>query len=189
MAVRKDYTIDVLRLLDNLRALAEEPRTFLGLSVGYNPNEMVMQIEKIRASLPKEVKDASTLARETERIVEEAHDEANRAREQSKRDAAQLMDEAKAEAERILEQARLQQAQMIAESEVLKLAKAQSQEIRNAAERDSQQMKRGADRYAHDVLSNLESVVGRVLTTIERGKAEIVVSEGAATPTRERIKA
>ena len=35
------------------------------------------------------------------------------------------------------------------------------------------QMRRGAEKYAHDVLSQLEGVVGKVLTTIERGKNEV----------------
>jgi len=73
----------------------------------------------------------------------------------------------------MIEQARLQQERMVSESEILKLSKAQSEEIRNAADRDSVQMRRGAEKYALDVLNQLEGVVGKVITTIERGKQDL----------------
>jgi gas vesicle protein len=65
------------------------------------------------------------------------------------------------------------QERMVAESEILKLSKAQSEEIRNAADRDAMNMRRGAEKYAHDVLSHLEGVVGKVMTSIEKGKQEV----------------
>ena len=188
MSIRKDYTIDVLRLLDGLKQQVEAPRTFGSIAFGYSKDNLVMQIEKIRASMPREVKDAATVARESERIIESAKEEAETLSDQTKREHDRIIGEAKAEAERLIEQARLQQEQMINESEVLKLAKAQSEEIRNAAERDSQQMRRGADRYALDTLHNLEQVVGRVLTAVERGKAELESTQDPAPQTRERSR-
>jgi len=188
MSIRKDYTIDVLRLLDGLKQQVEAPRSMMGLTFGYNKENLVMQIEKIRASMPREVKDAATVARESERIIESAREEADTMSDQMRREAERILAEARAEAERLLEQARLQQEQMISESEVLKLSKAQSEEIRNAAERDSQAMRRGADRYALDTLNNLETVVGRVLSAVERGKAELESQDQNPVPQRERIR-
>ncbi len=190
MAIRKDPTIDVLRLLDNLKTLAQKPKCMLGIAFGYNAEEMVMQIEKIRATLPREVKDAASVAKESERIIEGANEDAARAMDQAKAQAERTIAEAKKEAERLIEQARLQQEQMVSDSEILKLAKAQADEVRHTAERESSQMRRGADRYAHDVLSNLESVVGRVLSQVERGRSELEKNEPEpVAPMKERIKA
>src|SRR5436190_22785220 len=105
MSIRKDTTIDVLRLLENLKVLAQKPKTFVGIAFGYDATEMVMQIEKIRATLPREVKDAASLAKESERILETAKDDADREIDQAKSQAERLLAEAKKEAERLVEQA------------------------------------------------------------------------------------
>ncbi len=194
MAIKRDYTLDVLRILDQLKDVAvDKPRKlhFVPITLGYDPEEVYMLIEKVRASLPRELKDAATVNRESERIIESANEDARAEVEQAKREAERLVSESKQEAARLLEQARLQQEQLLSESEVLKLAKAQSEEMRNATERDCQQMRRGADRYAHDVLSKIEGTVGKLLATVERGKAELENTADTAlvAPTvRERVK-
>lgn len=191
MAIRKDPTIDVLRLLENLRDLAKQPKSFLGISFGYNEEEMIMQIEKIRATLPREVKDAASVARESDRIMETAKEDADRMIEQASAQGEKILADAKKEAERLVEQGRLQQEQMINDSEILKLAKAQADEVRHSAEREANQMRRGADRYAHDVLSNLENSVSRVLAQVERGRTELehVEKDPAPTTMRDKVKA
>lgn len=178
-------------MLDQLQDLAvEKPRTvpLLGVTWGFNKDEIAMQISKIRASLPSEVKQAATVTRESERIVESAKDDAQAVVDAAKREAERVLIEAKQESERIVEQGRIEQQRMLADSEILKLAKAQSEEIRNSADRDATQMRRGAEQYALDVLNQLEGVVGKVMTSIDRGKAEITPPETAVVPMREKIK-
>lgn len=171
--MKKDYNIDVLRLLENLNSLAEKPRTFLGLTLGYNRQEFQIQIDRIKGSLPRDVKDASNLLRETERVMEAADDEANRIIDQARREAARTIEESTQEAARIMEQARLTQAQMISEAEVLKLAKAQAEELRRNAENQAATLRREADQFAYQTLDNLEAVVSKVMSTVERGRAEL----------------
>ena len=171
--MKKDYNIDVLRLLENLNSLAEKPRSFIGLTVGFNKEEFQIQIDRIKGSLPRDVKEASILLRETERVMDIAEDEASRIIDQAKRGAAQAIEEASQEAGRTLEQARLQQEQMVSDSEVLKLAKAQAEEIRRSAENDAAALRREADRFAYETLDNLEAVVGKVMSTVARGRAEL----------------
>lgn len=166
--------MDILRLLEELQEITvEKPRSVFGLTWNYNREEVLMQISKVRASLPQELKQAVNLTRESERIVESAREDAATTIENGRREFQRLVDEAKEEAARIVEQARLHQQQMLAESEVLKIAKAQAEELRNTADREAANMRRGAENYAYDVLSQLENVVGKVMTTIERGKSEV----------------
>jgi cell division septum initiation protein DivIVA len=143
-----------------------------------------------RASLPQEIKHAVAKVKESERIVDSAKEDASATLETARREAERLVAEAKKEAERVLEQAKLQQERMTAESEVLKLAKSQGEEIRNAAERDSTVMRRGAEKYAYDVLLQLEGVVGKVVTTIEKGKQDLerVPEPAASMPLREKVR-
>jgi vacuolar-type H+-ATPase subunit H len=184
-------TMDILRLLDQLHELAvESPKSIGPLVWGLNKDEISMQIAKVRASLPQEVKAAAATVRETERIVEGAKEDATMTLENARKEADRLIHEAHAEAERLVEQARIHQQQMVSESEVLKLSKAQSEEIRNSADREAVGMRRGAEKYALDVLTQLEGVVGKVATTIERGKREMEKPEPIAVGAiREKARA
>jgi cell division septum initiation protein DivIVA len=169
--------MDILRLLDDLSQLIDDTPHAGPLTWGLNRDEISMQIAKIRASLPQELKTAVSTARESDRILETARVDATAALDAAKKDYDRIVADAKKDADRILEEARLQQQRMVAESEILKLSKAQSEEIRNAADRDAVAMRRGAEKYAFDVLSQLETVVGKVMTTVERSKLEIQPSQ------------
>lgn len=181
--------MDILRLLDQLHQLAvDQPHGVMGVYWGLDKEEISMLIAKTRASLPQELKMAATTARETERILEGAKEDATATAQKARKDADAILAEARQEAERIAEQARLEQQRMLAESEILKLAKAQSEEIRNQADRDAVQLRRGAEKYAHDVLGQLEGVVGKVMTTIERSKGEIAPPVAAPAPVQAPVR-
>jgi cell division septum initiation protein DivIVA len=167
--------MDILRILDELHEHAvERPRTFGPIAFGLDKDEVAMYIHKVRASLPAEVKQAVQTVRESDRIVETAREDALHTVENAKKEADRILAEARQDAERVIEQARIQQERMISESEILKLAKAQSEEIRNSADREATQTRRGAEQYAIDVLSQLEGVVGKAMTIIDRGKQEMM---------------
>jgi cell division septum initiation protein DivIVA len=165
--------MDILRLLDDLGKLIENTPQLGPITWRLDRDEITMQIAKVRASLPQELKSAVNTVRESERIIDTAREDATMTLDSARKESERLLVETKKEADRMLEQARLQQERMVHESEILKLSKAQSEEIRNAADRDAVQMRRGAEKYAFDVLSQLEGVVGKVMTTIERGKSEM----------------
>lgn len=186
--------MDILRMLEQLNVIAvERPRKIFGkLYWGVEEEEIAMQIAKIRASLPSELKQAEQRVRESERILVSAREDASQAIEVARREAEKALEEARAEAGRIVEEARLQQQRMIAESEILKLAKAQAEEIRNSADRDSAQMRRAAEKYAYDVLSQLEGVLGKAVTIVERGKQDLerpAPHAMAAVEARDRVRA
>lgn len=182
---------DILRMLQELHdQIVDEPRYFGKVAYGINRDEVSIQIAKIRASLPAELKEASAKVKESERIVDSARVDASATVDAAKRDAERMLGETKKEAERVLEQARLQQERLVSDSEILKLAKAQAEEIRNSAERDANQVRRGAEKYAHDVLLQLEGVVGKVMSVVERGRQDLErpSAEIVSTPARERVR-
>ncbi len=182
--------MDILRLLEELQQqVLEKPKRLGPLWWGIDEDEISMQISKIRASLPTELKAAVATVRESERIVEGAREDATLALENAQKEGERVLVESRREAERIVEQAKLQQERMVAESEILKLSKAQSEEIRSAADREAHQMRRGAEKYAYDVLVQLENVVGKVMTTIDRGKQEVrPVETPAQTAARDKAR-
>ncbi len=174
--------MDILRLLDELTKLVDDTPHFGPVTWGLNRDEISMQIAKVRASLPQELKAAVSTVRESDRILETARQDANSAVESAKKESERILAEAQKDVARMIEEARLQQERMVSESEILKLSKAQSEEIRNSADRDAVSMRRGAEKYAYDVLSQLESVVGKVMTTIERSKQEIQPGPASGQP-------
>lgn len=182
--------MDILRILEDLNHLAVvKPRTFGPITFGLDKDEIGMQIAKVRASLPTELKAAVATVRESERIVDTAREDATMTLENARKEAERMLAEARKEAELIVEQAKLQQERMVSDSEILKLSKAQSEEIRAGADREAMQMRRGAEKYAYDVLGQLEGVVGKVMTTIDRGKEEMKRQEPQAiTPGREKAR-
>jgi vacuolar-type H+-ATPase subunit H len=173
MAIRKDYSIDVLRLLENLKKHIEDKRSFGKILFGIDKEEVCFQIEQIRASMPREMKDAASLTRETERMMTSAEEESAALLTAAQDKSTQMVKDAEEKAALIVQQAELKAQQLITEDEITRIAKAQADELRKTAERDAREMKRGADHYAADVLQNLENVVGKVLNTVERGKREV----------------
>lgn len=184
--------MDVLRILDDLNNLVEAPKHIGKLTWGLDRQEISMQITKIRASLPNEVKAAAATVRDADQIMNRAREDANKTIENSQKEAERLLAEARKESERLIDQARLQQEKMIDESEILKLSKAQAEEVRNGAEREATQMRRGAENYAYDVLTQMEGVVGKVMNSIERGKNDLRSQPEALPQTavvREKVRA
>lgn len=172
MSMRLEPTSDVVRMLENLKQQVYKPKRvpILGITFGYDADNLSMAIDKVRASLPREMRDAAGITREAERLLETARDEAASILDTARAQADRLLEEARAEAERTREQARIQGEQLVAESEVLKIAQAQAEQIRSFAEKESVQLRRGAERYSYDVLAKLETTVARLLTEVERGR-------------------
>ncbi len=182
---------DLLRMLQELHELIVDAPRYVGkVAWGINRDEAAIQIAKIRASLPDELKRASARVKESERLVDSAREDASSTLDGAKKQGEKVVDDAHKEAEKIVELGRVQQGRLVAESEILKLAKAQAEEIRNSADRDAVQVRRGADQYAYEVLLQLEGVVGRVAAVIERGKQDLErPAESAVVPSRERTRA
>lgn len=191
MAVKKDYTIDVLRLLDQLKEQVEHVRSFAGLTIGFNRDDLIFQIEKVKASMPRDVRDAANLTRERERMLEEARAEAESTIAQAKREAETTISSAQNEAKRLIDEAKIAQERMVDESEVLKIAQAQADELRVSSEKLARQLRRGADDYAMDVLAKLEGTVNKVQVAIERGRTELeeVRTEEATSREKEKNRA
>ena len=165
--------MDILKMIEELRAQLEAPKGFGKLLWGLNRDECLMLVSKIRASLPEQVKSADKLTRESERILHTSRQDAQAEIERAKREGEKIKEEALREAERILEQASLQQAKMLDESEVLRLANEEAKRLLEHTHEECRNLRRGADQYAGDVLEELEDAVSRVMMTIQNGRQRL----------------
>jgi len=154
-------------LIQRLEELVEKSRQLFN-NAFVNVDEFYTLTNKIRASLPEDVKSASRITRDADHIVSDA-----------KEQAAQMTDQAKSDAVKIIEEARAEAARMIDASEIHRLATAQAKEIIAGAEEDAKNTRAGADEYAREVLSDLEGFVTKVLGTITHGRDKLETKSGS----------
>lgn len=173
----RDSEVDILKLLDRLEEQVEQATHLFNKALFIDLDEFFVLTNKIRASLPDEVKRASRLANDGDRIVASAREE-----------AARVLEQARAEAAGIIEEARAQAAVLMDSSEIKRLATAQAREIISAAETTAREVRRGADEYSREVLVNLENYTARIMGTIQRGREKLdsrLASRGAQAETSE----
>ncbi len=155
---------DILKLLDGLEEQADNAYSFFGKAWGVDLEEFHMLTNKIRASLPDEVRRASRVANDSDKIVSAAKEE-----------AAVITERAVEESNRIVEEARQMAAKLIETSEINRLAKAQAQDIMSNADATAREIRRGADEYAREVLAAIENHLAGVMGTLQKGREKLEV--------------
>jgi hypothetical protein len=151
--------MDILYLIDELESrLAEGQRIPLTSKVIIDEEECFDIVNEMRSRIPEEVRQAKRTERERERIIAQSHEEAERIVVLAKERANEVLDE----------------------QEIAKGAEARAQIIIERAQQEAAKIKTDADDYVIAVLSNLESQLGGLLTTVQNGIK--VVGEGGVGP-------
>ncbi|MCW3095649.1 MAG: hypothetical protein JWL77_1267 [Chthonomonadaceae bacterium] len=107
---------------------------------------------------------------ESRRQNAEAQAEASRVRQNADAEARQKLAEAQRNAAELVAEAQAQAAQLVADDQIVQQALVQAQELKMRAEQEADAVRRGSDDYARDVLTNLENVLGKTVTQIQRGR-------------------
>jgi len=124
--------VDILKLLTELEDLVVNTRHGpMGLLMGFPEDQFHMTVMKIRANLPEEMKRASKLAREQERIVEETRQDAERIKEEARRMAMADVERSQAEVSQLREQT-LAEAERLRSTSEAEIARAQETAAREA---------------------------------------------------------
>jgi cell division septum initiation protein DivIVA len=155
-------------MLDQLEEMVENAPHLSKWAFGVDIERVIVLTNKIRASLPEDVKKATRIAGESERLLGAAREE-----------ASMVVEDARREATRIVEEARRQQQGLVDDSEIHRLAAAQARELTEAAERKAAAQKRGADEYAREVLDDLEEFLTKFLGAVRRGKESLETERAA----------
>lgn len=151
--------MDILYLIDELESrLTEGRRIPLTSRVIIDEEECFDIINEMRSRIPEEVKQARRTERERERIIAQAHEEA----------------------ERLVTLAKERAKEVLGDDEIVKGAEARAQTIIERAQGEADKIKTDADDYVIAVLSYLESQLGSLLTTVQNGIR--VVQEGGVGP-------
>lgn len=94
--------MDIIKLLNELERLIDEQKTVMGLAWNFHPEDYHDITNKIRASLPEDVKKASRVTAESDQIVDKARDTADQTLEDAMAEADGIIREARINAERHL---------------------------------------------------------------------------------------
>ena len=153
--------IEILALVDRLEKLVNDGwRVPLSAKTVIDENAFFELIDQMRVSIPQEIKRATDLLQEREKVLAAAADEA----------------------ERIIEGAREHAARLVDENEIMAAARAEAEGIKAQARRETAEILKGADEYAVGVLGDLESNLASLLQTTANGLAKLKKEHGQASP-------
>ncbi|KAF5048017.1 hypothetical protein SDC9_55116 [bioreactor metagenome] len=141
--------MDILNLLERIEDIIEEASKFpLSNKVMIDKDEILEVINEIRLKLPDEINRASWVAKERQRILNEAQ----------------------SEADELIEKVQDQQRYLIEDNEITKQAQKHANQIIQEAERKANEMKFGAYSYSDEILSKLQEKIGEINNIIEQNR-------------------
>jgi cell division septum initiation protein DivIVA len=154
--------VDLERLVDDLEARVEASKQVLNHAIWVDLDEFFDLTRRIKANLPDEIRRASRVSREGNRILDDAREEARR-----------MLDEARSEAERLIRTARAEAEHMLETGEIQRLATERATQLVDQAEQRADEVRQGGNAYAREVLTNLETTIRRILAAVEAGKQQL----------------
>ena len=138
--------MDILNLLERIEDIIEDASKFpLSSKVMIDKEEVLEVINEIRLKLPDEINRASWVAKERQRILNEAQ----------------------GEADELIGKVREQQKHLIEESEITRQAKSYANQLLQEAEQKANDMKLGAYNYSDEILSKLQDKIREINNIIE----------------------
>ncbi len=140
--------MDILHLVDRLEELFNESKSLpLTHKVLVDEARMLDLIDQMRLAIPDEIKKAQQIISQKERVIAQAHEEANRTIELSKEQSQKLVER----------------------DEIVQKAGILADEIKKRAVEETSLIKNEADVYAVDSLEHLEMELTRILTQVRNG--------------------
>ncbi len=150
--------MDIQHLVDRLEQLLTDSRRIpLSSNLIVDEDRVFNIVDQMRVSIPEEVKRANRVESEKERIMAQAHEEAERIRELAKQEATEL----------------------VRRDAIMVAAQQRSDTILERARRDADVMRGESDVYALDVLTRLEEDLLRSLSVVRNGMHRLEVEHGA----------
>ncbi|WP_027363579.1 ATPase [Desulfotruncus alcoholivorax] len=144
--------MELFNILNEMEELIDSsPRVPMTKRVLVDEDRLLDYLDRIRTSLPEELRQAKWVLQEREKVITD-----------SKREALRIMEDAEKQLERKAD-----------ESEVARKAQEIAREIEARAEQVAVQIKQGARDYADEILSNLEGNLSQILEEIRQGRMEL----------------
>ncbi|MER6141754.1 cell division initiation protein [Streptomyces sparsogenes] len=150
--------MDVQKKLDEIVETVGNARSMpMSASCVINRAELLAMLEEVRAALPDSLAQAQELIGGRDRMVEEAHQEA----------------------QRIIESAHAQRGSLISDTEVARKSQEEADRILEEARREAEEIRAEADDYVDSKLANFEVVLTKTIGSVDRGREKLL---GHAAP-------
>lgn len=144
--------MELFNILNELEELIESsPKVPMTRRVLVDEDRLLDYLDRIRTSMPEELRQARWVIQEREKVITDS----------------------KREALRIIEDAEKQLEKRADESEITRKAQERAMEIQQRAEEVAMQIKQGARDYADEILAGLEEQLGRIMAQIQEGRNEL----------------
>jgi len=154
--------VDVLVLIDKLDDLVHQAKAVpLTDQVRIDREEIWEILDQMRATIPEEIKQARWIVKERQ----------------------EMLGEAKREAERIIQEAREIAQREASQQEIVRLAERQTSQILESARQREREVRLGAEDYADQILSTLETNLGKFLSAVQRGREQLAQGRTELGPT------
>ncbi|SFG39028.1 hypothetical protein SAMN05660649_01530 [Desulfotomaculum arcticum] len=144
--------MELFNILNEMEELIDSsPRVPMTKRVLVDEDRLLDFLDRIRTSLPEELRQAKWVIQEREKVITD-----------SKREALRIMEDAEKQLEKRAD-----------ESEVTRKAQELAHEIEARAEQVAIQIKQGAREYADEILSGLEGDLSKIVEEIRQGRMEL----------------
>ncbi len=144
--------MDLLSALNELEELVEtSSKVPFTRKVMVEEERLLDLLDRIRTTMPEEVRQAKWIIQEREKVLGD-----------SQKEAMRILDDVQKQVERKAD-----------DSEVVRQAKMVAEEIVAKAESVAREMREGAKGYADDILGNLQDSLGKINSQIEQGRSEL----------------
>jgi len=164
--------VDILYLVDRLEELLNTgTRVPLSSKTMVDEDEILDIVDQMRIALPEEVKQARKTTQDRDRLMAQAHEEAERVVTLAKQEAAKVLGDARDEADRLQKNAKEEAARLVNEHALTKAANDRVAKLEQEAKVAAMATRQGADSYASEVLTNLKSHLEQI------GKQVVVLQQ------------
>ena len=178
-----DFT-PVLDILDTLEEMVGTARRVpLTSNVVVNEEDIVELVDRIRVSLPDDLRAARHALEAREQLMDRATQEAQSLTERTARDTTELSQRSTEEAERTIREARARAEELVADHAVTRDATERARTLVAEAEAYAADQRGQADAYAREVVTRLAEQLERWLDTVRGG---LVPAPGDDPPARRR---
>ena len=144
--------MDIYHVLEEMEKVVEKATRIPIIGKALVDVDLILDnIDRLRGTIPEEIRQANWLAKEKERVLSEAN----------------------GEAERLLAETRKRTENLSSETEIVKQAHQRAEEIIEQAREMAREMRAGALIYADEVMSKLQENLEKNLLTIQEGRNQL----------------
>jgi cell division septum initiation protein DivIVA len=144
--------VELFTVLNELEELIENSfRVPLTRRVLVDEDKLLDYVDRMRTTLPDELRQAKWVLQEREKVITDS----------------------KKEATRLIEDARMKLDRQAEESEIVRQAQIKAEEIIQKAEAVAREIKQGARDYADEILKGLEEELDKLAEQIKSGRMEL----------------